>query len=82
MVNLVRTASNLIGVAVAAAVVSGIMVLRGLEPKLDITADVSQGTAVAFAVGTQIAFWAMAGVCVFGAVMSSFASNGHNTPHN
>jgi MFS family permease len=80
LVNLVRTASNLIGVAVAATIVSGIMLLRGFEPKLDITTDVSQGAAGAFAVGTQIAFWAMAAVCVFGAVMSSFASNGRNTP--
>jgi MFS family permease len=75
LVNLVRTASNLIGVAVAAAIVSGIMLWRGQEPRLDITAGVGQGTAEAFAAGTQIVFWVMGAVCLFGAIMSSLASN-------
>jgi len=72
MVNLVRTASNLVGVAAAAAIVSGAMLWRGYEPRLDIAAGVTQGAAQAFVVGAQLAFLIMGMLCVLGAVVSFF----------
>ena len=70
LANLVRTASNLIGVAAAAAVVSGAMIWRGHAPKLNIAATPGEGAAEAFMIGAEIVFLMMAALCVLGALTS------------
>jgi hypothetical protein len=64
LVNLVRTATNLIGVAVATAIVTGMMVSRGVEPRLKATGAEDASVASAFSGGMSIAYMVMA-VCAF-----------------
>jgi EmrB/QacA subfamily drug resistance transporter len=64
LVNLVRTATNLIGVAAATAIVTAMMVSRGVEPRLKATGAEDASVASAFSGGMSIAYMVMA-VCAF-----------------
>ena len=72
LVNLIRTATNLIGVAMATAIVSGVMVQAGFEPRLDVSAGASAGVSSAFTAGMRWALIVMGGCVGLGCITTLF----------
>ena len=72
LVNLVRTATNLTAVAVATAIVAGVMAAAGQEPRLDVAASAGAGAASAFTDGIRLAYLVMSGCVLLGSLTSLF----------
>jgi EmrB/QacA subfamily drug resistance transporter len=72
MLNLVRTATNLTAVAIATAIVAGVMTAGGFEPRLDVAVSESVGAASAFTDGLRLAYLVMSGCVLLGFVASLF----------
>jgi MFS family permease len=72
LVNLIRTGTNLIGIALATAIVSSVMIQAGYEPRLDVAVRSSPGVASAFTEGMQLALLVMSGCVALGCVATLF----------
>ena len=72
LLNLTRTATNLSGTAVATAIVSGVMMAAGHEPRLDVASAGGGGAAGAFTSGMSLAYLAMMSCVILGFVVSLF----------
>lgn len=72
LVNLIRTATNLIGVAVATAIVSGVMAQAGFEPRLDVSVGTSPDVASAFTTGMRWALVVLGGCVGVGCITTLF----------
>jgi EmrB/QacA subfamily drug resistance transporter len=76
-VNLSRNSGNVTGTAIAASIVTAVMVSRGFEVKIDevLDAGVGSGLLEAFLSGLKTAFFAMAVLQIFGAFASVFKND-------
>ena len=76
-VNLSRNSGNVTGTAVAASIVTAVMVGAGYEVKIDAVLDAGPGSGLleSFLDGLKTAFLAMAVLQVFGAVITVFKSD-------
>ena len=76
-VNLSRNSGNVTGTAIAASIVTAVMVSQGFEVKIDEVLDAGPGSGLleSFVSGLKTAFFAMAVLQIFGAVASVFKSD-------
>ena len=76
-VNLSRNSGNVTGTAVAASIVTAVMVSAGYEVKIDAVLDAGPGSGLleSFLSGLKTAFFAMAMLQVIGAVASVFKND-------
>lgn len=73
-VNLSRNSGNVTGTAIAASIVTAVMVSQGFEVKIDEVLDAGPGSGLleSFVSGLKTAFFAMAVLQLFGALASVF----------
>ena len=76
-VNLSRNSGNVTGTAVAASIVTAVMVSAGFEVKIDAVLDAGPGSALldSFLDGLQTAFLTMATLQIIGAIASVFKTD-------
>ena len=73
-VNLTRNAGNVTGIAIAASIVTAVMVGQGFEPNIDAVLDAESGSRLigSFMTGLKAAFLVMAVLQLIGAAASAF----------
>ena len=78
--NLSRNSGNVTGTAIAASIVTAVMVSSGYEVKIDAVLEAAPGSGLleSFMSGLKTAFLIMAGLQVIGAIVSIFKT-GHST---
>ena len=72
--NLTRNSANVTGVAIASAIVTGVMVSQGFDTEIEDVIDAGLGSELlgAFMTGLRVVYVVMAGLALVGAIASFF----------